>query len=65
MTEKLPVPPGAARWSPNRKRAVAEAVRKGDLTRERAREAYSLSDDELDAWLAGRVFSEKLGRIWT
>lgn len=38
------------RWSASRKRAVAEAVQAGLLSREAAKQKYELSDYELDQW---------------
>lgn len=45
-------PPNTLRWVAQRKRAVAEAVQAGLISRGRARDIYALSDDELDAWCA-------------
>lgn len=38
------------RWVPRRKRAVAEAVQAGLISRTDAKRIYALSDVELDAW---------------
>ena len=38
------------RWVPRRKRAVAEAVQSGLISRGEAKRAYALSDFELDTW---------------
>ena len=44
--------PGAdtPRWVSRRKRAVAEAVQSGLISRSDAKQIYALSDFELDAW---------------
>lgn len=38
------------RWIPQRKRAVAEAVQAGLISRRDAKRTYELSDFELDSW---------------
>ncbi len=38
------------RWVSRRKQAVAEAVQSGLISRSEAKQAYDLSDFELDAW---------------
>jgi Protein of unknown function (DUF1153) len=49
IEEALP-PPGCRRWSARRKASVVLAVRAGTLSRERAREFYFLSEEELSMW---------------
>ena len=43
-------PSNIRRWTFGHKGAVLEAIRRGALTAEHARERYGLSDEELDAW---------------
>jgi transposase-like protein len=43
-------PPNTRRWTFRREAAVLEAIRRGALTAEQARERYGLSAEELDAW---------------
>ena len=42
--------PGTRRWVASRKAAVVRAVDHGLITDKEARETYSLSDEELQAW---------------
>jgi hypothetical protein len=44
------LPPPNTRWTFGRKGAVLDAIRRGALTVEQARERYGLSLEELDAW---------------
>jgi acetyl-CoA acetyltransferase len=46
---ELPTP-NIRRWTFGQKGAVLEAIRRGALTAEQARERYGLSVEELDAW---------------
>jgi Protein of unknown function (DUF1153) len=46
---RLP-PPGYNRWTAQRKAAVVFAVRLGSLSRERAQQLYSISEEELVTW---------------
>lgn len=43
---------GVTRWTPGRKEEVVAAIRRGELTRERALELHELSADELATWEA-------------
>ena len=43
-------PPNTRRWTFRRKGALLEAIRRGVITAEEARERYGLSVEELDAW---------------
>lgn len=43
-------PRSTRRWTFRRKGAVLEAIRRGVLTAEQARERYGLSVEELDGW---------------
>lgn len=40
-----------ARWTAKAKLAVCEAIGLGELSRDAAKDRYSLTDAELDAWL--------------
>ena len=42
--------PGTRRWVASRKAAVVRAVDHGLISAKEAKETYSLSDEELDAW---------------
>ena len=43
-------PPNTRRWTFRQKGALLEAIRRGAITAEEARERYGLSVEELDAW---------------
>jgi transposase-like protein len=45
------------RWSTQRKQAVADAVRSGEMSVEGACERYDLSEEELSAWLVGQLYA--------
>ena len=48
--QKRAVPEAPQRWSAKRKADLVEAVTSGDMSRERARELYGLSEQELLSW---------------
>jgi Protein of unknown function (DUF1153) len=43
-------PAGWKKWSPQRKASVLLAIRAGTISRDQAREAYCLSEEELAIW---------------
>lgn len=43
-------PPETIRWVASRKATVVKAVKYGLISRDEAKNRYSLSDDELDSW---------------
>ena len=55
----LPLPPAnTARWVKSRKKAVIEAIEKGELSDETACTRYGLSPEELTSW---KIMMQKFG----